>query len=231
MCLFCLIHTVLYAAPLDGGLCKRLCKVEGFARIIKVRKRENISLLKLLLQLPPQQGRPGLQWPTLAVALLPMFAAEAVLLVCSTTSAQQDQNRGHRRHCYQPTAASRGRESRSDCQQFAIAAPAALSATVTAVSVTATTSESPSDCGDIDLFWMKLSSELICSTSHHRGTVKTETSSWSLSARELWTRGPKAPAGTQVPPAKLPHASEPGPDWPCLRWRPGHDSVALNLGN
>ena len=100
MCLFCLIHTVLYAAPLDGGLCKRLCKVEGFARIIKVRKRENISLLKLLLQLPPQQGRPGLQWPTLAVALLPMFAAEAVLLVCSTTSAQQDQNRGHRRHCY-----------------------------------------------------------------------------------------------------------------------------------
>ena len=83
------------------------------------------------------------------------------------------------------TAASRGRESRSDCQQFAIAAPAALSATVTAVSVTATTSESPSDCGDIDLFWMKLSSELICSTSHHRGTVKTKTSSWSLSAREL----------------------------------------------
>ena len=73
MCLFCLIHTVLYAAPLDGGLCKRLCKVEGFARIIKVRKRENISLLKLLLELPPQQGRPGLQWPTLAVALLPMF--------------------------------------------------------------------------------------------------------------------------------------------------------------
>ena len=73
MCLFCLIHTVLYAAPLDGGLCKRLCKVEGFARIIKVRKRENISLLKLLLELPQQQGRPGLQWPTLAVALLPMF--------------------------------------------------------------------------------------------------------------------------------------------------------------